>query len=46
MLVMGVVDVETFSEGEAERAGFDECKVRQATRGFDALNGCLYMGAM
>jgi hypothetical protein len=35
MLVMGVVadvvDVGILSEGDGERAGFDECKEREAT---------------
>ena len=53
MLVMGtvadVVDVGTFSEGDGERAGFDECKERQATRGLipmHTINGCLCIEAM
>lgn len=53
MLVMGVVadvlDVGTFSEGDGEEAGFDECKERQATRDLipmHTINGCLYMEAM
>lgn len=53
MLVMGVVadvvDVETFSKGDAERAGFVECKARQATRvlmPMHTFNGYPYMGAM
>jgi len=36
MLVMGVmadvVDVGVFSEGDGERAGFDECKEREAAK--------------
>jgi len=43
MLVMGAVadvaDVGTFSEGDGERAGFDECKERQAVKRA-AVNEC------
>jgi len=53
MLVMGAVadvaDVGTFSEGDGEWAGFDECKERQTTRGLIsmyAINDRLYMEAM
>jgi hypothetical protein len=53
MLVMGVVadvvDVGAFSEGDAERAGFDECKARQATRSLmpkHTIDGYVYMEAM
>jgi hypothetical protein len=42
MLVMGVmadvVDVGVFSEGDGERAGFDECNEREATPGLISMH--------